>query len=187
MTNNSFSIKKCNGIAEVLLSQTYGSQPEYKKMPRQVKHALLKKLGEKHYKNIHDPNFYKKLEDIWSARKKQNEEDIIDRSKLATSKVDCSICIETHDIDGKVTTLLCGHKFCSPCILTHIYTMGTETCCPMCRSSLFYNNEVRTTWDAEEPHVHVPIPLTNEEVTERKRKKRRDERCAKRIRDRNKK
>jgi hypothetical protein len=186
MTNNSFSIKKCNGIAEVLLSQTCGSQPDYKKMPRQVKHALLKKLGEKHYNNIHDPNFYKKLEDIWTARKKLNEEDIIDRSKL-DSMVECSICLETHAIDGKVTTLLCGHKFCSTCILTHIYARGTETCCPMCRSSLFYNNEVRTTWDDEEPHVHVSTPLTDEEVTERKRKKRRDERRAKRERDRNRK
>ena len=176
-------------LSDVLLGRNYGRDnvPQWKKLPRPVKHQLMTKIGGKTiYNNIHDPRLYQDLDRMWNSITKFKEQEIVDRTKLA-SKVECSICLETHDIDGKVTTILCGHKFCSSCILTHIYARGTETCCPMCRSSLFYNNEVRTTWDDEEPHVHVSTPLTAEEVTERKRKKRQDERRAKRERYRNRK
>ena len=110
--------------------------PQWKKMPRPVKQQLMKKLEEKKYNNIHDPRFYQELDRMWHARRRLKEKDIADSVKLAT-KVDCPICLETYDGADKVSTLMCGHKYCSKCLFEHIHRLHESACCPLCRRNVF--------------------------------------------------
>ena len=53
--------------------------------------------------------------------------------------IECVECLETRQLDGKnkITTLLCGHHFCTACILKRIARQ--LSCCPVdtCRSCVF--------------------------------------------------
>jgi hypothetical protein len=156
------------------------SSPQWKKLPRVVKQQLMQKLGAKNYNNIHDPRLYQDLDRVWKARKEVKETDIRDRAKLA-DKVECSICMETSDFGGKVTTLMCGHKFCTPCVLQHIQYSGSQCSCPLCRGSVF-NYRVPIAPNRVETFI---TETENHMVLERKREKRRFERWSKRQRIRN--
>ena len=125
-------------VAETLLNGFLNDTcPKWTKMPRLVKHQLMKNLGEKNYNNIHDPRLYEDLDRIWNGIKEAKEKDIVDREKLA-AKVECAVCLETYDGNDKVTTLMCGHKFCSKCIFQHIQRLEGNTCCPLCRRNVFH-------------------------------------------------
>lgn len=173
------------GLANDLL---YGSinEPDWTKLPRAVKHALCK-LMRKSYNNIHDPNFYTALREMWYTNKRFQEKEI--RSDI-TPRFECAICLETvHLLPTQlpsdyadapkrlVTTLMCGHHFCSQCIFKHIdCRLDTGLCpsCPMCRANVF------------EPPVIVPgvRPQVEEdrEVKTKKRIRRQQERWRKRQR-----
>jgi len=169
-----------NEVAYVLLHVFCEGDPtpQWKKLPRQVKDQLMKTLGEKNYNNIHDPRLYKELDRLWNSRKNLKEQEIIDRAKLS-AKVECAICMETYDGDGKVTTLLCGHKFCSMCILQHMRTTYRPQC-PMCRRDVFDLEPVVV--PVPEPTVHVREEDLDVAIAlERKREKRRLERRTKRM------
>jgi hypothetical protein len=189
------------GIANNLL---YGSidEPAWTKLPRAVKHALCK-LMRKSYNNIHDPNFYTALHAMWYTNKNFRAKEM--RSNI-TPRFDCSICLETvplldtvpllstqlpanYDVvaQRKVTTLMCGHHFCSQCIFKYIdcrmHTGGNPSC-PMCRANVF------------EPPMIVPglgsqvdVVVATEEVvaTVNKRIRRQQERWRKRQRIREQK
>jgi len=168
-----------NEVAHVLLYVFSGGDPtpQWKKLPRPVKHQLMKELGEKNYNNIHDPRLYQDLECLWNARRKLKEQEIVDRSTLAT-KVECAVCLETYDgSNDKVTTLMCGHKFCSKCIFQHIYRLGENAACPLCRRNVFQLDTPPTT-------SSMRLPTISELVLDRLRKKRQLERMRKRQRKR---
>ena len=124
------------------------NEPDWTKLPRTVKHALCK-LTSKSYNNIHDPNFYTALHAMWNTNKNIQEKEM--RSDI-TPSFECSICLETVPLlptqlmgsEGrdkiKVTTLMCGHHFCSQCIFKHIdcrMHTGGNASCPMCRANVF--------------------------------------------------
>lgn len=171
-------------VAEVFLhGYLCNTIPRWKILPRPVKHKLMKKLGERNYNNIHDPRLYEDLDRIWKARKDMKDKDIIDRANLAV-KVECAVCMETYDDrNDNVTRLMCGHKFCTRCVMHHISHSGHNACCPLCRHSVFADS-VQTRDDEPvevEVHVHeagVPMNL----VGIRTREKRRLERMRKRQR-----
>ena len=152
----------------------FGSKPEWKLMCRPVKKLLLKQLGEKRYNNIHDPRFYQDLETRWQASK----EFFADVLLHDQANVECAVCLETYKVTDKVTTLMCGHKFCSSCILQHMCRHGGETQCPLCRKGVF----------CFDVYDNVRMPLHQEEnvvvdvAVQRKREKRRLERMRKRQR-----
>jgi len=175
--------KEANEVADSLL---YGflidSSPQWKKLPRPVKHQLMKRLGEKNYNNIHNPRLYEDLDRLWNARRKLKEQDILDRAKLAT-KVECAICLETYDGNDKVTTLMCGHKFCSKCIFQHVHRLGENATCPLCRRNVFHLDTPPTTWSTSVPTISEDV-LTSVVSLDRLRKKRQLERMKKRQRKR---
>jgi hypothetical protein len=155
-------------------------EPQWTKLPRTVKHALCK-LMRKSYNNIHDPNFYTALHTMWYTNRMFQEKVMREHN---TPRFDCSICFETVPLrpqgrhcEGrdqiKVTTLMCGHNFCSQCIFKHIdcriHTDG-NTSCPMCRANVF------------KPPVIVPGVQEDLEVTNKKRIRRQQERWTKRQR-----
>ena len=153
-----------------------GFTPEWKKLPRSVKTKLLVSLGEKKYCNIHDPRFYQDLERRWQEEK-QSQKLYIEVGSLEKSKFDCSICYETFTFEDNTTTLMCGHKFCTRCIMTNIDRRGSGSTCPLCRRDVF---------DLEAPDLtNVGNRESEEEIAlERKRVKRRLERKTKRERKR---
>jgi len=175
-----------HGLANDLL---YGSinEPDWTKLPRTVKHALCK-LMRKSYNNIHDPNFYTALHAMWNTNKNFQAKEMISD---ITPRFECSICLETVPLlptqlmgsEGrdkrKVTTLMCGHHFCSQCIFKHIacriHTDG-NTSCPMCRANVFkppmFVPGLRSQVEVEQDH----------EVTIKKRIRRQQERWIKRQR-----
>ena len=158
---------------------TYGLSPgfipDWKKLPRSVKTKLLVRLGEKKYCNIHDPRFYQELERRWKEDK-QSLMLYFEVGAKQTRKFDCSICYETYTFDDKTTTLMCGHKFCTRCIMTNIHRCGYGSTCPLCRRKVF---------ELEAPDLTDVERLSEEEIAlERKRVKRRLERKTKRERKR---
>ena len=172
MNNNK---NRISGVVDVLL---YGVEdvgcPMWKKLPRQVKHMLMKKLGEEKYNNIHDPRFYRDLENISTKRQEMKVREVQDRVRHECT-VECPICLDTYEGDGKVTTLMCGHKFCTKCSLQHIQQNGSRASCPMCRRSVF---NIDTAIVKEEEPVGVA-----ERLLEWRREKRRLERRNKRQRN----
>ena len=165
-------------------------EPQWTKLPRTVKHALCK-LMRKSYNNIHDPNFYTALHAMWYTNQTFQEKEMRAHN---TPRFECSICLETvpllptqlmgsEDRDKRnVTTLMCGHHFCSQCIFKHIdcrMHTGGNASCPMCRANVF------------EPPMIVPglrsqvdVVVATEEVvaTVNKRIRRQEERWRKRQR-----
>ena len=175
--------KGTNEVADVLLHVFLGGdpRPQWKKLPRPVKRELMNRLGEKNYNNIHDPRLYQDLDRLWNARRKLKEEDIVDRVKLE-AKVECAVCLETYDGGDKVTTLMCGHKFCSKCILNHMHRLGEDAACPLCRRNVFDLDTPPTTSSTRGTlSEHV---VRSEEILDRLRKKRQLERMRKRQRKR---
>jgi len=177
--------KGVNEVADFLL---YGylceSNPGWKNLPREVKHNLMKKLGEKNYRNIHDPRLYEDLDRIWKGRKDAKEVVIRDRANLS-NKVECSVCLETYDGSDKVTTLMCGHKFCSKCIFQHIHRHRDDARCPLCRRDIFQMDTHAPSWGGtgvfrEEEST---VDIANLEL-DRKRVKRQNERKRRRERKR---
>ena len=107
-------------------------------------------------------------------------------------KVECAICLETYNITDHVTRLMCGHKFCSRCILRYMWTHGLDTQCPMCRASVFgervfaLDDVSPTTHTTTQSRVDTLQQGDNniDAAVERKREKRRLERMRKRQRKR---
>jgi hypothetical protein len=176
--------KGTNEVADVLLNVFLAGdpRPQWKKLPRPVKRELMNRLGEKNYNNIHDPRLYQDLDRLWNARRKLKEEDIVDRAKLAT-KVECAVCLETYDGGDKVTTLMCGHKFCSKCILNHMHRLGEYAACPLCRRNVFDLDTPSTSSLTSVSRISED-DLTSVVLLDRLRKKRQLERMKKRQRKR---
>lgn len=164
--------KGANEVADVLLYVFSGGDPtpQWKKLDRPVKQQLMKRLGEKNYNNIHDPRLYEDLDRLWNTRRLLKEQDIVDRSKLA-KKVECAVCLETYDGDDKVTTLMCGHKFCSNCIFQHVHHLGEDAACPLCRRNVFDLDTPPTTSSTSVPTISEDV-LTSVVLLDRLRKKR---------------
>tara|TARA_B100000900_G_scaffold14783_1_gene11827 strand:- start:521 stop:1075 length:555 start_codon:yes stop_codon:yes gene_type:complete len=154
------------GVSQTLLQ--FGAKPAWKLLCRPLKKVLLKQLGEKKYNNIHDPRFYQDLETQWQS----SEDFLIDVLLQQQEKVECAICMETYKVTDKVTTLMCGHKFCTRCIMQHMCRHGDNTQCPLCRKYVyeFELNQVESV--TEETVEHTAL--------QRKREKRRLERMKKR-------
>lgn len=78
--------------------------------------------------------------------------------------IECVECLETRQLDGKnkITTLLCGHHFCTACILKRIARQ--LSCCPVdtCRSCVFETPGTTPVSSSDELHV---IPSQNTEQT----------------------
>lgn len=57
---------------------------------------------------------------------------------------ECAVCYE------KLAncTLVCGHKFCKPCVKTW-YLKGSESSCPMCRKQIHYRRMPIKKWREE--------------------------------------
>ena len=120
-------------------------QPNWTRLPREMKHALCK-IMRKSYNNIHDPKFYTDLQSLWTKHDEYRTSDV-----KTTEVVSCAVCLDTYKLDGKdkVTTLMCGHQFCSPCIFRHMLgqiEMNSRVCapCPMCRANVFDPNTCLT-------------------------------------------
>jgi hypothetical protein len=163
-------------------------EPIWTHLPRTMKHSLCK-LMRRSYNNIHDPMFYTALHTMWRVNRRKHEKDM--RADIAPM-VECSICLETvpllptqsMGIAGKtkvnVTTLMCGHHFCSPCIFKHIdcrLQSGSNASCPMCRGNVFEPPVV----------VHTQLQNANAEQSQNarvreKRLRRQHERWTKRQR-----
>lgn len=173
-------------VADVLLNVFCGEglTPQWKKLGRPVKRELMNRLGEKNYNNIHDPRLYQDLDRRWNATRRLKEEDIVDKAKCATN-VECAVCLETYDGHGKVTTLMCGHKFCSKCIFQHVNRLRENAACPLCRSNVFDLDTPPTTSLTSVSRISED-DLTPEVLLDRDRlrKKRQLERMKKRQRKR---
>ena len=156
-------------------------EPSWSSLPNQVKHELCK-LSCTDYKNIHGRAFYDNLRKTWERIRLQNAQD-------RCLAIQCAICIDEHKLDGKdhVTTLMCGHSFCSSCIFRHIGTNNRPTC-PMCRQCVFTDHAAqkreRETRLKEMEEEQRRNDLRNQEV---KRNKRRQERFAKHQKKKQKK
>lgn len=168
-------------ISTVLYDTT--QHPFWKRLPRLVKQQLMNKLHTNKYTNIHDPRLYQDLEKNWKKKQEDRKQDIV-YSVKHDMKVECSICMETHNVDSKVTTLLCGHKFCTQCIFSHIERQLEYTSCPLCRACVF---EVPTP-STQQPLAPNQKALTiNEKKIFDKRQKRQVERYRKRQAKKNRK
>ena len=141
-------------------------EPRWSSLPKQVKHELCK-LSRTDYKNIHDSAFYVNLGKTWDRIRVQH-------SRERCLAIECAICIDKHKLDGKdqVTTLMCGHSFCSSCIFRHIGTSNQPTC-PMCRQCVFTDHAAQKREREEEQRRN---DLRTQEA---KRNKRRQERFLK--------
>jgi hypothetical protein len=196
--------KGANEVADILLYGLGDPAPQWKKLARPVKQQLMKRLGEKNYNNIHDPRLYEDLDRLWKEKKETKEKDIIDRMKLVT-KVDCAVCLETYDCNDSVTTLMCGHKFCSKCVFEHIHRLGESACCPLCRRNVFdilpplivpTTRVIYTGRDTQQQVVYGEVVLMrdtvdrmqriSEDIVDRLRRKRQLQRKKKRERKRQK-
>ena len=148
-------------------------EPRWSSLPNQIKHELCK-MTLTHYKNIHDNALYVNLGEAWNRIRLQC-------SRERCIAIECAICIDTHKLDGKdhVTTLMCGHSFCSSCIFRHIGTNNRPTC-PMCRQCVFTNHAAqkreRETRLQEMEEEQRRTDLRSQEV---KRNKRQQERFVK--------
>ena len=155
-------------LARTLL---YGStvEPVWTKLPSTVKHALFRTIRAKHT-NIHSPAFYEALRAIW-----KNNKVLSDAKNIAT--IDCAICLDPYKLDGKdkITTMMCGHKFCSDCIFKDIARSLHRNLlprCPLCRQDVLPTSlpETRTTANG--------VDIEAQRI-EQRRQRRRDERRAK--------
>ena len=148
-------------------------EPSWSSLPNQIKHELCK-MSRTNYKNIHDCAFYDNLRKTWERIRLQNAQD-------RCLAIECAICIDEHKLDGKdpVTTLMCGHSFCSSCIFRHIGTSNRPTC-PMCRQCVFTDHAAqkreRETRLQEMEEEQRRTDLRSQEV---KRNKRQHERFVK--------
>ncbi len=153
---------------EVAIQLLYCSimEPRWSRLPNQVKYELCK-ISHTDYKNIHHRAFYDNLRKTWGLIRLQNSQD-------RCLAIECAICIDTHKLDGKdhVTTLMCGHSFCSSCIFRHIGTSNRPTC-PMCRQCVFTDHAARKREREEEQRRN------DRRTQEVKRNKRRQERFLK--------
>ena len=120
--------KIVQNCGKTLLYET-AIEPLWTKLPKPIKRELSMLIGMSS-NLIHDPRFYETLHNVWSDQRKNH----------STITIDCAICLDTFNLDGKdkVTTLLCGHSFCTSCMLNHMscYHLNGPSC-PMCRSSIF--------------------------------------------------
>ena len=136
-------------------------EPQWTKLPKPIKRQLSMLVGMSS-NLIHDPRFYETLHSVWSERRK----------KQSPITIDCAICLDTFNLDGKdkVTTLLCGHSFCTSCMLNHMncYHLNGPSC-PMCRSSIF-----------DSLHSNISRSVTDDTEQNRKRLKRQRERWLRR-------
>lgn len=141
-------------------------EPRWSRLPNQVKRELCK-LSRTDYKNIHDSAFYVNLGKTWERIRVQNAQD-------RCLAIECAICIDKHKLDGKdqVTTLMCGHSFCSACIFRHIGN-AQHPSCPMCRQCVFTDHAAQK---REKEEAQRRNDLRTQEV---KRNKRRQERFLK--------
>ena len=148
-------------------------EPRWSSLPNQVKYELCK-MSRTDYKNIHDNALYVNLGKMWQRFRLQYSQD-------RCLAIECAICIDEHKLDGKdhVTTLMCGHSFCSSCIFRHIGTNNRPTC-PMCRQCVFTNHAAqkreRETRLQEMEEEQSRTDLRSQEV---KRNKRQQERFVK--------
>jgi len=163
-----------NEISTVLYGTT--QHPDWNRLPRLVKQQLMNKLHTNKYTNIHDPRLYQDLERNWKNKQENRKQDIV-YSVKHDMKVECSICMETHNVDSKVTTLLCGHKFCTQCIFSHIERRLEHTSCPLCRACVF---EVPTPTTQQPLAPKQKALRINEKKIFDKRQKRQAERYRKR-------
>lgn len=134
-------------------------EPRWSSLPNQVKHELCK-ISRTDYKNIHDNTFYVNLGKTWNRIRAQH-------SMERCLTIECAICIDKHKLNGKdqVTTLMCGHSFCSSCIFRHIGTSNRPTC-PMCRQCVFTDHAARKREREVEQHKNE---LRNQQVKRCKR------------------
>jgi len=153
-------------IAGTLLYET-NHEPLWTKLTKPIKHELCKCVCMSS-KLIHDPRFYETLHKVWSKRREYDITKIVEETQ---NTIDCAICLDTfkHNGKDKITTLLCGHTFCTPCMLKHIVQRGEQVACPMCRSCIF-----------RPPTSQKNAPIVVDK-TEEKRKKRRIQRWLKRT------
>jgi len=126
----------------LMISDEY--EPQWTTLSKTIKRALCVEINIS-FNQIHSESFYKKLHKIWTDNKKEripaSKTRLLEMGNVPSPciSIDCAICIDTYKLDGKdkVTTLLCGHHFCTQCIFKHIQTRGMEASCPMCRSSMY--------------------------------------------------
>lgn len=161
-------------MADCLLDGYSTTQPRWHTLSRNVKHALLARLGIDKYRNIHDPVFYQDLDRTWTKR----QEDSKDSKEKEV--IECSICLDTYDIGGKVTTLLCGHTFCTNCVMGHISHHFECTSCPLCRANIFEAPTPPPEKNDENSRIETNITYTGAKAQKRKM-----ERFNKRQRKRN--
>jgi hypothetical protein len=166
-----------------------GCQPNWTRLPREMKRALCK-IMRKSYNNIHDPKFYTDLRSLWTNHNEYRMSQV-----KTTEVVSCAVCLDTYKLDGKdkVTTLMCGHQFCSPCIFRHMLGQiemnsrrRISVCapCPMCRANVFEQNTclTRTTVNATANgtvNAAANAAAIEAQRIEQCRQRRRDERRAK--------
>jgi hypothetical protein len=157
---------------ELLYNSNY--QPQWTCLPRGMKHALCK-IMRKSYNNIHDPKFYTDLQSFWTNHNEYRMSQV-----KTTEEVCCAVCLDTYKLDGKdkVTTLMCGHQFCSPCIFRHIsgqIEMNSRICapCPMCRANVFEPNTCLTR--IQEPTI-VDIKIIEKRLLRQKERHRKRQR-----------
>lgn len=135
-------------------------EPDWESLPGVVKRELCRIVRWPYNILTHDPErFYGHLHKVW---RKANKE-----GKSSVENVDCAVCLDTYKLDGKdkVTTLMCGHHFCSRCIFRHIESHRERSSCPLCRANVF--------------QVPERVETENNEELETKRERRRLERWKK--------
>ena len=161
-------------MAEFLLKEE--REPHWNGLPKTIKRALCSAINVS-YNKIHDPSFYNKLHHEWTNNKKCRQ---VTQTTDQCASIECAICIESYQLDGKdkVTTLLCGHNFCSHCIFKHIQTRGFQASCPMCRYDVFQEN------NSSSHDLQTDGERFNQMIIENKRIRRRQERRIKRKRAR---
>lgn len=151
-----------------------GCQPNWTRLPREMKRALCK-IMRKSYNNIHDPKFYTDLRSLWTNHNEYRMSQV-----KTTEVVSCAVCLDTYKLDGKdkVTTLMCGHQFCSPCIFRHMLgalSGRSRVCapCPMCRANVFEPNTCLTI--IQEPAI-VDIKIIEKRLLRQKERQRKRQR-----------
>lgn len=114
-------------------------EPQWTKLSKPIKRALCT-LVNVTIDKMHCQTFYKKLRHEWliTSTERNKTPTTAEHICITPINVECAICISTYQLDGKdkVTTLLCGHHFCTDCIFKHINVRGSQACCPMCRSAI---------------------------------------------------
>jgi|UniRef100_A0A6C0JB14 hypothetical protein len=170
-------------IADTLLHTHL--EPDWESIAVTIRRALCIKikvpLHQLHYKI-----FYDKIHQKWLDNK--DIRDNANKSKTITNHphIECGKCHDTFQLDGhnKLTTLLCGHHFCSECIFEHIGNDTYPRCpadgCGCCVFSSAFDQEASLHSETE---ADGEIAVSNTELRiNAKRMRRRRERLAKRDR-----